>query len=170
MGQFNYMNDILVAIGNTFMLPFFCADTENPAVQPVSGVLRIMEGSNATVRVYVSGYPLVTSDKIRWYQPNGSEILEDEVMFENERRSFVMSNVQASYAGLYLCQITTSYGNSSTSIQVEVYGKMTFDLIKWGHVSLCSNFNGKYHFYVAAIRAKWVLLAYYASDTYKCMS
>ena len=128
----------------------------------MSGVLRIMEGSNATVRVYVSGYPLVTSDKIRWYRPNGSEILEDEVMFENERRSFVMSNVQASYAGLYLCQITTSYGNSSTTIQVEVYGKMTFDLIilKWEHVSLYSNFNGKCHFYVTAIRAKWVLLVH----------
>ena len=99
--------------------------TDNPAVQPVNRVLRIMEGSNATVRVYVSGYPLVTSDKIHWYRPNGSEILEDEVVFEDERRSFVMSNVQPSDAGVYLCQITTGFGNSSTTVQVEVYGKMT---------------------------------------------
>ena len=84
-----------------------------------------MEGTAATLRVYVSGYPLVTSSQIHWYRPNGTEILEGQARFEDGRRTMILTEVQSTDGGLYRCEVTTSYGNSSTSIQMDVYGMKT---------------------------------------------
>ena len=84
-----------------------------------------MEGTPATLEVYVSGYPLVASSQIHWYRPNGTEVLEEEAMFENGRRTVVLSEVQPTHRGMYRCEVATSYGNHSTFIQLEVYGMMT---------------------------------------------
>lgn len=81
-----------------------------------------MEGSNATLSVYVSGYPLITSDQFHWYRPNGSKILLGEAAFEDDRKSLFLPYVQPSDAGVYICQIATGYGNRSSTIQVDVYG------------------------------------------------
>ena len=98
---------------------------DNPAILPVNRVLRIMENSIATLRVYVSGYPLVTSSQIHWYRPNGTEILEGQALFEDGRRTLVLSEVQSTDEGMYRCEVTTSYGNRSTLIQLDVYGMKT---------------------------------------------
>lgn len=100
-----------------------------------------MQDSNVTLRVYVSGYPPVTSDQIHWYRPNGTEILEDEAVFGDGRKSVVLIGAQASDAGVYQCDVTTSYGSSSTAIQLDVYGmKDSSDVIvytdRWERVSL----------------------------------
>ena len=84
-----------------------------------------MEGTAATLRVYVSGYPLVTSNQIRWYRPNGTEIVEGQASFEDGRRTMVLSGVHSVDEGLYCCEVITSYGNRSTSIQLDVYGMKT---------------------------------------------
>ena len=88
-------------------------------------VLRIMEGTTAALQVYVSGYPLITSSQIHWYRPNGTEIVEGQASFEDGRRTIVLSEVQSIDEGLYRCEVTTSYGSSSTSIQLDVYGMKT---------------------------------------------
>ena len=84
-----------------------------------------MEGSTATLQVYVSGYPLVTSNQIHWYRPNGTEILEGQASFEDGRRTIVLSEVQSIDEGLYRCEVITNYGNRSTLIRLDVYGMKT---------------------------------------------
>lgn len=98
---------------------------DNPAILPMNRVLRTMEGTAATLRVYVSGYPLVTSNQIHWYRPNGTEILEGQARFEDGRRTMILTEVQSTDGGLYRCEVTTSHGNCSTSIQLDVYGMKT---------------------------------------------
>ena len=98
---------------------------DNPAILPVNRVLRIMEGTDVTLRVYMSGYPLVTSSQIHWYRPNGTEILEGQARFEDGRRTMVLGEVQSTDGGLYRCEVTTSYGDRSTLIQLDVYGMKT---------------------------------------------
>ena len=98
---------------------------DNPAILPVNRVLRIMEGTAATLQVYVSGYPLVTSSQIHWYRPNGTEILKGHATFRDGRKTMVLSELQSADIGLYHCEIITSYGNRSTSIQLDVYGMKT---------------------------------------------
>ena len=85
-----------------------------------------MSGSNVTLRVQVSGYLLVTSNEIHWYRPNGSEIQEGEAVFEDEKRSLVINNVQLSDAGIYLCVVRIQYGSSQTTIELEVNGIKIF--------------------------------------------
>lgn len=98
---------------------------DNPAILPVNRVLRVMEGTAAILRVYVSGYPLVTSGQIHWYGSNGTEILEGQARFDDGRRTMLLSDVQSTDGGLYRCEVTTSYGDASTSIQLDVYGMKT---------------------------------------------
>ena len=87
-----------------------------------------MQDTNVTIAVYVSGYPLVMSEQIHWYRPNGTEITEDGD-FKDERRSLVISVVQLSDAGVYTCGVNTPYGNHRTTIQLDVYGMKFCDLI-----------------------------------------
>ena len=108
---------------------------DNPAILPVNRVLRIMEGTPATLQVYVSGYPLVARSQIHWYRPNGTEILEDQARFEDDRRTMVLSEVQSTDGGLYRCEVNTSYGDRSTMIQLDVYGMKTITGSKQGGIS-----------------------------------
>ena len=98
---------------------------DNPAILPVNTVLRVMEGTTAMLQVYVSGYPFVTSSQIHWYRPNGTEILEGHATFQDGRKTVILSELQSTDEGLYRCEITTTYGNRSTLIQLDVYGMKT---------------------------------------------
>lgn len=98
---------------------------DNPAILPVNRVLRIMLGTPATLQVYVSGYPLVASSQIHWYRPNGTEILEGQARFGNDRRTMFLSEVQSTDGGLYRCEVNTRYGDRSTMIQLDIYGMKT---------------------------------------------
>ena len=99
---------------------------DNPAIIPVSKLLQVMFGSNVTMKVQVSGYPLVASNEVHWYRPNGSEIQEGEAVFEDEKRSLAINNVQFSDAGVYLCVIRTGYGSNQATIELEVNGMKIF--------------------------------------------
>ena len=89
-------------------------------------ILRVILGVNVTMKVQVSGYPLVASNEVHWYRPNGSEILENEAVFEDEKRALVINNVQLSDVGTYLCVIRTGYGSNNATIELAVNGTKIF--------------------------------------------
>ena len=64
--------------------------------------------------------------------------MDGDAVFEDGRKSLVIGDVQLSDAGIYVCRITTRYGNRSTTVQLDVYGKKSFDLIvsRWKDISL----------------------------------
>ena len=95
---------------------------DNPAIIPVNKILQVRLGSNVTMRVQVSGYPLVARNEVHWYRPNGSEIQEGEAVFEDEKRSLTINSVQFSDAGIYLCVVMTGYGSNQSTIELEVNG------------------------------------------------
>lgn len=88
--------------------------------------MDVLVGSQALLEVYVSGYPLVTSEHIDWYWPNGSIIQEQDASFMNGGRSLFLVDVQLSDAGVYRCEVALpgSPGRSrSTGIQLNVHSK-----------------------------------------------
>lgn len=97
----------------------------------MSELVGVLQGDHALLEVYVSSYPLVTSDHISWYRPNGSQILQhDEVEFMNDRRSLFLINVRPSDAGVYRCEVNVpgTSQRSSVNIQLEVYGKFAYSV------------------------------------------
>ena len=87
----------------------------------------VVQGSTIELEVYVSGYPLPTSQHIMWYRPEGFEVTDaDEgAEFQEGRRRLVLSNIQPQQAGLYSCTVVLSrspYSGASTEIRLDIYG------------------------------------------------
>lgn len=97
---------------------------DNPAMSAVSRLVEVLEGDHALLEVYVSSYPLVTSDHISWYWPNGSKVTEGGAEFMSDGRALFLVNVKSSDAGVYRCEVNVSTTGQSSSafIQLNVYG------------------------------------------------
>ena len=93
----------------------------------VNATVEVLRGDRAVLEVYVSSYPLISGDLIRWYWPNGSEILEREAQLMNDGRSLFLVDVQPSYAGAYRCEVSVPGSNLTTSVNItlEVHGMYT---------------------------------------------
>ena len=93
----------------------------------VSELVEVLEGDHAVLEVHVSSFPLVTSDDISWYRPNGSKIIErNGVEFMNDGRALFLVGVQTSAAGFYRCEVNVP-GTDKTKtivIQLEVHGML----------------------------------------------
>ena len=91
---------------------------------PVNAQVEVLQGDRAVLEVYAASYPPINGSQIRWYWPNGSEILERDVEFMNGRRSLFLVDVQLSYAGLYRCDVALpgSMETSSAVIDLQVHG------------------------------------------------
>lgn len=91
----------------------------------INQTVEALVGGQALLEVYASGYPLISSDNISWYWPNGSIIKENEAGFMNDGRTLFLVNVQLIDAGAYCCEITLpDIGrNKSALIQLSVHSK-----------------------------------------------
>ena len=91
----------------------------------VSRLVEVLEGDNALLEVYVSSYPLLTSNHISWYWPNRSKVTEEDgTEFMSDGRTLFLVNVKPSEAGVYRCEVNvpTTGQRSSAIIQLNVYG------------------------------------------------
>ena len=130
-------------------LILFDACIDNPAMSAVSGLVEVLEGDNAVMEVYVSSYPLVTTNHISWYWPNGSKVTEDGAEFMSDGRALFLVNVKPSEAGVYRCEVNvpTIGQRSSTIIQLNVYGMgcCMYDLYEGNHRNSVSFVGTKRH-------------------------
>ena len=99
--------------------------TDNPAVSAKNQSVEVLQGDQALLEVYVSGYPLVSGDHINWYWPNGSIIQESDASFMNDGRTLFLISVQLSDAGVYRCEVTLpgTSRNKSVLIQLDILSK-----------------------------------------------
>ena len=75
----------------------------------------------------MSGYPPPTPEQIMWYRPGNFEVTDSDegVVFQEGRRSLVLSNLQPQQAGQYTCVVVLSRSpnrHASTQIQLDIYG------------------------------------------------
>ena len=91
----------------------------------INQTVEVLVGGQALLEVYVSGYPLISSDSISWYWPNGSIIEENEADFMSDGRTLFLVDVQLMDAGAYRCEVTLPGigGNRSALIQLSVHSK-----------------------------------------------
>ena len=91
----------------------------------INQTVEVLVGGQALLEVYASGYPLISSDNISWYWPNGSIIQENEAEFMNDRRTLFLVNVQLMDAGAYRCEVTLpgTGGSRSALIQLSIHSK-----------------------------------------------
>ena len=87
----------------------------------------VVQHSTAELKVYVSGYPPPTPEQIMWYRPGNFEVTDSDegVVFQEGRRSLVLSNLQPQQAGQYTCVVVLSRSpnrHASTQIQMDIYG------------------------------------------------
>ena len=97
--------------------------------------VEVVQGLTAELEVYVSGYPVPDESQINWYCPDDSEIVSSDqgVSFQDGGRRMILSNVQASQAGLYECEVVINlspFMGASTTIQLNVYGEYV-------HLTVC---------------------------------
>ena len=119
---------ISLTVTTKILLSTFC--TANPAIQAVSDVVTIEAGSSGQLKVYISGVPNPTSTDIAWYKvgPGGikTEIKEPTVNFSSDHRTLLLTNVQESNGGTYMCIVTQSfspYPSANVIIQLAINGK-----------------------------------------------
>ena len=99
----------------------------NPAVCPVSSSVGITQGLSTTLEVYISGYPPVRSTNVHWYRLNPTrQEITSGATFHDSRRRMVLTDVQRSDAGMYLCEATIPLigMRASATIDLQVYGQM----------------------------------------------
>eukprot|EP00731_Ephydatia_muelleri_P018127 Em0011g167a len=99
----------------------------NPAIQAVSDVVTIEAGSSGQLKVYISGVPYPTSTDIAWLKvgPGGikTEIKEPTVNFSSDHRTLLLTNIQDSDEGTYMCIVTQSfspYPSANVIIQLAI--------------------------------------------------
>ena len=103
---------------------FLSCYTDNPAVSAKNQLVEVLQGDQALLEVYVSGYPLVSGDHINWYWPNGSIIQEGDASFMNDGRTLFLISVQLSDAGVYRCEVTLpGTSRNSVFLQLDVHSK-----------------------------------------------
>jgi hypothetical protein len=102
---------------------YYC--TDNPAVSAINQTVEALVGGQALLEVFVSGYPLISSDNISWYWPNGSIIQENEAEFMNGGRTLFLVDVRLVDAGAYRCEVTLpGIGRSKSAlIQLNIHSK-----------------------------------------------
>ena len=102
----------------------------NPAVCPVSSSVGITQGLSTTLEVYISGYPPVRSTNVHWYRLNPTrQEITSGATFHDSRRRMVLTDVQPSDAGMYLCEATIpligiTQLRASATIDLQVYGQL----------------------------------------------
>ena len=91
----------------------------------INQTVEVLVGGQALLEVYVSGYPLISSDSISWYWPNGSIIEENEADFMSDGRTLFLVDVQLMDAGAYRCEVTLpGIGRSKSAlIHLNIYSK-----------------------------------------------
>ena len=90
--------------------------------------ISVVQGSTATLEVYVSGYPTPNRSQITWYRPEGYKIRESDegVTFQRDHRILILSNIQSHQAGVYVCVVTSMPRvEASTRILLDVYGELS---------------------------------------------
>ena len=95
----------------------------------------MVQGLTAELEVYVSGYPVPAEHHMSWYRISSdgskSEIMSSDqgVSFQDSSRRMILSNVQASQAGLYECHVDISFAPpmyASTGILLNVFGESVY--------------------------------------------
>ena len=82
--------------------------------------------------MYVSGVPDPTSTSITWFKvgPGGNktELKEPTVNFSSDHRMLLLSNVQDSDGGTYMCIVTQNFIPSHPSVSVSIQLAVTGNL------------------------------------------
>ena len=127
---------ISLTVTTKILLSTFC--TANPVIQAVSDVVTIEAGSSGQLKVYVSGIPDPTSTDIAWFKvgPGGNttELKVPTVNFSSDHRTLLLTNIQDSDGGTYMCIVTqrfSPYLSANVIIQLAINGKfLTIIIIK----------------------------------------
>ena len=101
----------------------------NPAIQAVSDVVNIEAGSSGQLKVYVSGIPDPSSTAITWFKlgPGGTmtELKEPTVNFSSDHRTLLLTNVQDSNGGTYMCAVAFPTTSVSSTLNINVSSAST---------------------------------------------
>ena len=102
----------------------------NPTVIAASPELRIPRGTQTSsipfLAAFVSGIPQPSNLNITWYFNDQSL---PEGLTETGRDVLFPRNVQPRFAGMYMCQVTTSSGTASDNFVVIVTGEPLITLV-----------------------------------------
>ena len=97
---------------------------------PAMSSVGITQGLSTTLEVYISGYPPVRSTNVHWYRLNPTrQEITSGATFHDSRRRMVLTDVQTSDTGMYLCEATIpligiTQLRASATIDLQVYGQL----------------------------------------------